>query len=184
MLTMYNEFLKKIINECLINEDKEAALKYLETNKILFDKSEVLKNEIDNELDANKGQIKKAIINWYKWGQHYLKSLQLAHEYQICTNFKDDSLQKYIKKDTLFNEYIIKGEDIFINIPPPKPSCENNNTRHRGIDLTSSISRSGVCFSRYTLIKCNDGSFKPIKELKKNDLLFKGYKVLCLIKYM
>jgi hypothetical protein len=74
-------------------------------------------------LDDATGQVTAAVSKqeWYsKWGKHYLLSLAMAHDAQICNNFKDPGVQRYAttKFETLRNQIA----DIFDNIPPPKAS--------------------------------------------------------------
>ena len=47
-------------------------------------------------LQDAEGQVKESISRqeWYnKWGKHYLPSLQKAHKFQVCNNFKDSGVQ-------------------------------------------------------------------------------------------
>jgi len=75
-------------------------------------------------LDDLNGQMAEAFSreDWYKkWGVHFVPSLMCAHLAQICNNFKDPGVQHYGGK--LFNELRDKADDIFCNLPAPKPSA-------------------------------------------------------------
>jgi hypothetical protein len=74
-------------------------------------------------LEDLEGQVTEALSrdDWYrKWGQHYLPSLARAHQLQMCNNFKDPGVQGYGGK--LFAELRDEADDLFVSLPPPKPS--------------------------------------------------------------
>jgi uncharacterized protein YegL len=52
-------------------------------------------NDLVNDSDPNKGQIKKAIQNFSTWGNKYLWSLFFAYQKQITINDKDESIQSF-----------------------------------------------------------------------------------------
>merc|ERR1712216_680882 len=62
-----------------------------------------------------------------KWGRHYLPSLMFAHQLQQCNNFKDPGVQSY--GGQLFTELRDAGDDMFCQLPPPKPSLEESNNQ-------------------------------------------------------
>ena len=55
-----------------------------------------------------------------RWGVHYLPSLLLAHQSQMCTNFKDPGVQNY--GGALFVSIRDATDDLFCALPPPQPS--------------------------------------------------------------
>lgn len=74
-------------------------------------------------LEDLEGQVTEALSrdDWYrKWGRHYLPSLARAHQLQMCNNFKDPGVQVYGGK--LFTELRDEADDLFVSLPPPKPS--------------------------------------------------------------
>jgi hypothetical protein len=74
-------------------------------------------------LEDVQGQVCEAVSReeWYtKWGIHYLPSLMFAHLSQQCNNFKDAGVQGY--GGDLFGEIRDKADEIFLALPPPKPS--------------------------------------------------------------
>lgn len=97
-----------------------------------------LKGEL-NALEAAKEQVTRIIkdvegevtlafkrqTSYDQWGIHYLPSLMNAHARQQCNNFKDHGVQKY--GGQLFNEIRDASEEVFMNLPPPKPSLVQSN---------------------------------------------------------
>jgi len=74
-------------------------------------------------LEDVQGQVCEAVSReeWYtKWGVHYLPSLMFAHLSQQCNNFKDAGVQGY--GGDLFQSIRDKADEIFLALPPPKPS--------------------------------------------------------------
>jgi len=55
-----------------------------------------------------------------RWGKHYLRALQRAHDLQICTNYMDPGLQLY--GGAMFKEIQEEGGKVFLSIPPPTKS--------------------------------------------------------------
>jgi hypothetical protein len=85
------------------------------------------KGEVDTSLMALRidvdGRMSKAIKSkerFNRWGKHYVRALMRAHQIQQCTNFMDPGLQGYGGK--LFAAVRQIGEEVFLNLPPPKPS--------------------------------------------------------------
>lgn len=167
------EYLRRVSSSDYVydNQDQQKhEIGVLLDKLILAHKSdERLKNvcdDIHNESE-DKGQIEKAVSKseWFKkWGQHYLRSLHLAHKNGVCINFKDASLQDY--KTPEFTECQERIEDTFINLPSPIPS----NTRIRsaitnGQQIATPMSvyynASSGCFTGDTLVRvCNNYSYK------------------------
>jgi len=74
-------------------------------------------------LEDMRGQCYEALsrFDWFaKWGAHYLPSIMLAHRLQQCNNFKDPGVQFYGGK--LFEKIRDDADDVFNELPPPKPS--------------------------------------------------------------
>eukprot|EP00488_Nonionellina_sp_1-RS-2012_P000857 TRINITY_DN1377_c0_g1_i1.p1 TRINITY_DN1377_c0_g1~~TRINITY_DN1377_c0_g1_i1.p1 ORF type:complete len:266 (+),score=90.61 TRINITY_DN1377_c0_g1_i1:114-911(+) len=76
------------------------------------------------------GRLNKAFqgeFRFNRWGKHYIRALLRAHQLNMCTNFMDPGLQ--VNGGTLFRELRAKGDEVFINLPPPKPSRRTGPTR-------------------------------------------------------
>merc|ERR1712051_317136 len=69
------------------------------------------------------GRMSKALQGkdrFNRWGKHYLRALVRGHQIQVCTNFMDPGLQPY--GGSLFHQLREKGDEIFLALPPPRPS--------------------------------------------------------------
>jgi Mg-chelatase subunit ChlD len=106
----------------------------------------------DSRYDSFKkdilGQVSEAFLPVYfdQWGRLYLPSLINAHQYQQCNNFKDFGVQVY--GDEVFRRLRDEIEDLFNNLPPPKPS---NTVRHNS-------SRSHNTYTSYSMSAFNNMS--------------------------
>ncbi len=81
-------------------------------------------NFIDALCKDMEGQATEAISrqDWFfRWGAKYLFSLMGAHLHQFCNNFKDPGVQIYGEGE-LFVSLQEDLNDIFEQIPPPKPA--------------------------------------------------------------
>ena len=175
------EDIKKINFDSLSDNDKQIINNYL------------LDYETDDINNSNNkgGQIKLAFENplYYKtWGQHYLRALMNAYNYQQCNNFKDPGVQHFGGK--LFNSISDSIEDIFINIPAPIPTGNTYNTRFstrisNPVSMTSYYNQNGGCFDGNGIVTMKDG-FKRVSDLVKNDIILsyngKPAKIVCIIK--
>jgi hypothetical protein len=123
------------------------------------------------------GQVNIAISNieyFKKWGKNYIQSLMIAHKQQRCNNFKDVSVNEYGGK--LFKEQRDKIDEIFSNMPAPKPSSINTYNRYSTsnyntplISMSMFNDRSNGCFHENSLVHMGDGTLKKIKYLVKGD---------------
>jgi hypothetical protein len=122
-----------------------------------------------------KGQVQEAIQRepqdyYSKWGLHYLPSLARAHLLQQCNNFKDPGIQFY--GGVIFKELRDKIEDIFVKLPPPKPSKNSNYGGGGGSNLSSMsayYNASGGCIAGECLVSMADGSQKRVDQIVKGD---------------
>ncbi|EFR00125.1 U-box domain-containing protein [Nannizzia gypsea CBS 118893] len=75
--------------------------------------------------ESPHGQISMALSStefYGRWGQHYLLSILNAHVNQLCNSFKDSGPLMYGKDSPLFNKCRTELDEVFDNLPPPKPS--------------------------------------------------------------
>jgi len=154
-----------------VTEEGEALISALNANVDLYKSfttgtSKYLE-AITNEIN---GEIKLAVTNsqhWGTWGQHYIPSLSRAHMQQICSNFKDHALQFYTSD--LFEKLRDQGDDIFLSLPPPKPSKRLYNTSpHSTLRMAHYYNQNNACFVGSARVKTPDG-FTQCKNLKKGD---------------
>jgi hypothetical protein len=152
-------------------------------------------------MEDFKSQVCLAIDNKFynKWGKNYINSFREAHSQERCNNFKDKSIQLYGGK--LFKEMKDKIDDIYTNMPPPKPSnVFNENTGRVITGMTGTTApivsatqftrmfnnMNGGCFHPNTVVLMVGNTYKPIHEIIKGDqvLDIKGNiaDVICLVK--
>ncbi len=144
----------------------------------------------DNESD---GQIEKAMRPRYyqKWGKHYILSVLSAYKNKLCLNFKDKGVQYFKTPD--FEKYQKMIEEIFINMPPPKPSG-NNYGGYVAPVSSQQFSQifynptSTVCILENTLVRVyenNREQYIPVQDIRKGTCILCGNTstfVRCVIK--
>lgn len=124
------------------------------------------------------GQVSEALSreDWYKkWGRHYLPALARAHLLQQCTNFKDPGLQHYGGR--LFQRLRDEIDDIFVRLPPPKPSVRattHDPTYRPPASMQAYHNSSNPCFHGDCAALLADGSTKPVARVAKGDLVATG----------
>ena len=128
------------------------------------------------------GQIQLAISPKFysKWGVHYLLSISRAYELQICNNYKDHGIQEFGGK--LFKQILDETDDIFTQIPPPKPTTRKINSYYTQvqpqttpIDMTIYQSRyNNACFHGLSQVLMCDYSYKNAQDIIKGDLIRLG----------
>jgi len=193
--------LQKIVNQ--FKQNLKILLRSKNTTNIdlLY---EDLKNYSENDTvqllldniksnEKHKGQIVKAVSDEFfdKWGQHYLLSIIRAHDLQICSNFKDQSVQIY--PSTLFKEVRSQIDNIYNNIKLPEIKEQYNlrsrttgsrNTGSRSIQSVTPAAfntESTICFDGNGLVAIKNGH-KKVMDLKKGDILDNGSTVICILK--
>ena len=152
--------------------------------EITFNK-DVKDNEyIKNILFDLEGQVKEALNmtnqghkeDWFtKWGIHYLRSLKAAYENEICNNFKDKGVSNFTGE--LFEQLRDEISDIFDNMPPPKKmsvslgfgNIPGSRTTPSLQSMSAYRNMSGGCCAPGSMVKMEDGSLKPVEDIKKGD---------------
>lgn len=95
-------------------------------------------DEVQRMLEDVSGQTMEALSRddwWRKWGRHYLPSLMFAHMSQQCNNFKDPGVQAYGGK--LFREERDKADELFNQLPAPKPSARTASSYTAPVSMAS-----------------------------------------------
>jgi len=140
------------------------------------------------------GQVQEAIRRspedyFKKWGRHYLPSLARAHLLQQCNNFKDPGIQVY--GGVLFQQRRDIIDDIFLKLPPPKPSIRRGSSSGGAYARSAPQSMgvyhnaAGPCFAGECLVKMASGAEKYVRDIAKGDVVMgpnAGSEVLCVVK--
>jgi hypothetical protein len=133
---MFAEAIPKAVAEAKTRQNEEScknALQILteaiaEVEKVSLE-DPILKDIKEQLLQDMKGQSTEALAKaeyFNKWGIHYMPSVMFAHRLQQCNNFKDPGVQVYGGK--LFKDSQEKADDVFNNLPAPKPSVRRTST--------------------------------------------------------
>jgi len=179
------ELLKKVIQEYRMDLDGTRALVKKHIDE--FEKAR-LADKVSQGILANlKGQNTKMLKKekyMNKWGKHqtrqYLRSLNL----QIKNNFKDPGVQNFGGK--LFLKLSDQVDDIFNNMPPPKPTLATKATKvitnskafasaynNANNDyINGHGNTSGGCFSGNGCVAMADGSFKLVRDIVPGDVVY------------
>jgi hypothetical protein len=152
------------------------------------------------------GQILEGLVPdaFARWGRHFIPSLCRAHLLQQCNNFKDPGVQHY--GGDLFKTVRDTCDEIFVKLPPPKPSkvkvtytpSQSPTTKKKSpskvkaqtytapVDMSSYYNVGGGCIWSEGDVLMHDQSIKKIKEIRKGDYIqtHEGLsaKVLCVTK--
>jgi len=141
-------------------------------------------------LEDLDGQVSEALSRqeyFRKWGQHYLPSLRLAHLHQQCNNFKDPGVQHYA--GDFFSDVRDVADDIFLKLPPPKPSKTSYSSSGATVrapqDMSMFYNCGGGCFDGDCKVSMVDGSSKALNQVSKGDFVMTPTgiaKVICVVK--
>jgi uncharacterized protein YegL len=112
-------------------------------------------NDLVNDSDPNKGQIKRAIQEFIKWGNKYLWSLFFAYQKQITINDKDKSIQSFSGSSAL----LLIGDfyQTFSRIP---------FVGVQRADIDYSNVRGGSCFKYDSPVILKNGSVILINQIQ------------------
>jgi len=159
------DLVKGLIKDIKTKEPKDARVKAL--------------------LQDLEGQVIEALSRqdfYDRWGIHYLPSLANAHLLQICNNFKDPGVQIYGGK--LFQQLRDRADDIFVKMPPPKPSARP--TAKPVQSMSYYHSSANPCFAGPCQVLMPNATTKRVDQIKKGDIVMtlsgKPAEVVCVIK--
>lgn len=160
--------------------------------------------------NRNEAQISKAVSDhnvFKKWGEHYILSIANAHDNKQCNNFKDPGVQFY--GGSLFRKIREFAEEIFCNLPPPKPSTSPKPSKpldddddedgivYRSLScipdplppplppvnsMCDYYDQTAGCFGGNSSVHIQGNKFKPVSKIKKGDILSNDATVICVIK--
>lgn len=123
----YDEFMSFLLSLNIDNNSKTVVQNNLESVRNKKFNSQLLNDDLVSD-DPNKGQVEKALLSWDTWGRHYLPAFIDSHTKKMTNNFKDASIQDYATPRT--RAFIESGEEIFLKIKQPTPSCNGNENRN------------------------------------------------------
>eukprot|EP00211_Chloroparvula_japonica_P003707 CAMPEP_0119125336 /NCGR_PEP_ID=MMETSP1310-20130426/4648_1 /TAXON_ID=464262 /ORGANISM="Genus nov. species nov., Strain RCC2339" /LENGTH=774 /DNA_ID=CAMNT_0007115395 /DNA_START=27 /DNA_END=2351 /DNA_ORIENTATION=- len=124
------------------------------------------------------GQVVEALsrADWFKkWGRHYLPSLRLSHQQQLCSNFKDPGLQVY--GGNLFHDVQDQLDALFLSLPAPKPSrpkavsSAGSGRPAKKVSMSTYYSSRQPCFDGRCRVQMADGTTKPLAEVQRGDVV-------------
>ena len=143
--------------------------------------------------DPSKGQLGKAFATtdaFRRWGRHYVPGVLCGHMNQWPINFKDACSEIYGSAE--MRHLIDRGEEIFINLPPPKASCAPAPTYGGGgggggVPVSYSLSSFsqasyGGCFLPSSRVRMIDGTEKRCDEIRPGDVTEQGDRIACVVK--
>ena len=122
--------------------------------------------------DPDQGQVTKAFSrrDWFnRWGIHYLYSLLNAHQLQLCTNFKDPSIQYYATSE--FQVIRDRISQLFDSLPPPTPSG-NTHSRVRVQNMASYNDEDGGCFAINSTVQTKAGAKIELNQIQHGDQIW------------
>jgi len=144
-----------------------------------------------------EGQAAEAVSKseWFtRWGIHYLRSLCVAHQYEICNNFKDPGVQHY--GGELFGTIRDNLDEIFRSLPPPKHSAKGSSygytpsaSASAPVDMSRFMDIRSGCFAGSCSVTLADGAKKRVADVCKGDMVCTGStsestaKVICVVEH-
>jgi uncharacterized protein YegL len=187
---IFVEHVSMLINFMELRQEKKAKMMVTDiVKRIKLSDAYVAKHGATLALLQDvEGQVTEAVsrTDWFnRWGKHYLRSIVMAHQLQLCTNFKDPGLQLY--GGALFHEQRDIADDIFCNMPPPKPSRATSSTV-RVHSMAHYNCRGNGCFSGESKVHMANGDKKPISQLERGDKVLvsadrrQSARVVCIVK--
>lgn len=179
---------KLIVNEIIRNDVCQLICKLITNENTPMQILENLINQFNNKykcylndkfikdvLEDVNGQIQMAVLSneyFTKWGKHYLLSLEMAHDLQLCSNFKDPGLQNYTCE--LFETTRDNFSDIFDTIPPPRPLYTNTSSTYVPANMANYNNANAPCFAEGCIVATPNG-FAHVEDLKIGDYVRSFY---------
>jgi hypothetical protein len=175
---VYSDYMRlqlvNIINQSLESQNFSKLTEFIENIKYNYQYKQT--DYISDLLKDAEGEIQMALSPQYynTWGQHYLRSISKAHECQLRNNFKDPGVQHYCNTE-IYNKQREQLNDIFNNLPAPKPSARAYVSTYQQISMTQLNDPQGGCISGDSLVvvlrNMSDIVTIRLEQLKVNDLI-------------
>ena len=163
------DLLKKLMME-IMHHNYTAKSDYL--SDLLKDISDQVRTAIESTSEYDR------------WGKHYILSLSMAHQIQLCNNFKDKGVQHYATET--FSNTQAMLDKIFVRLPPPIPSrplCKNQTYVS---SMSTYYCQSDPCFDGEDIVNMDNCTTKLMKELKAGDIIQttdnSNGKIKCIVK--
>jgi hypothetical protein len=187
------QFVNEVTNTIgLMSSDKAKEAVALVKSLISQMNTSAVKNNkyIQDLITDLSGEVTQALTKketYDKWGAHFFPSIVRAHLLQQCNNFKDPGVQNY--GGEMFTAIRDNLDDIFVKLPPPKPSVKHvNKPAPQVANMQVFHNQYGGCFAGSCVVEMADGSFKLVQEICKNDEVMGPYgkaaRVSLVVKYM
>ena len=177
--------IKDSIDKCFSDSQHGGkSCKHLEKGQKILDQTEKTLTDLCDPNDPRatdllkdlSGQVKEAFSKeeyLTKWGVHFCLSINSAHLYQFCNNFKDPGVQHYCSE--LFTETRDRLDEIFVSLPAPKPSRQYhrpgtaNAAPPRAVNMTRFMNMRGGCFLGASKVHLPGQKFSRADCVKKGD---------------
>jgi hypothetical protein len=163
----------EVIRNCVTLRTGTNLQEFINILQTIISKNSVLDTEFIKDLliDATgEATLSFRNANFTTWGQHFTRSLALAHLSQTCNNFKDPGVQHY--KNDLLTSLINEITNILETIPPPKPSApkQANRAAPASSQAYASLyaSSSNPCFAGSCKVKTLNGHIL-VQDIKVGD---------------
>lgn len=188
-----NNTYENIIRTKFVNSLATSMIKKNSNDiEIFLDNTQNISEFIDNLIKDASGQAAEAFFSEYfnKWGKHYILSLQMAHMYQLCNNFKDPGIQNYMGE---FAQNLRQDiSDIFDGLPAPQPeqniyaqgqlSQASQASQRPQISMSVYNNSGGGCFHGLSVVTMEDDKLKYVKDIKIGDILFDNVVITHVVK--
>jgi hypothetical protein len=110
------------------------------------------------------GEVKLAMLNMSKWGKPYLTAITDAHQKQMCTNFKDISLQGYLTDAV--RAHVKRGEQVFATIPSTMLTAKLAIAQAQPLNGLF-MDSNATCLDGSCQVLMADGTLIPVEKLEK-----------------
>jgi len=163
------------ITDSIFSDLDELYLKYQPYSSTNSQVQKYL-NDLINDSDSNKGQIKKALQSYitvryrsiqYEWGYYYIWALYFCYKNKITINGKDESTQSFSgeKAANLVSDFCSTFERIEYTGYADSRVEVTTSYSPAGIPQRSISSHSRICFRGDSLVELKSGEFCRIDEV-------------------